>query len=255
MKLKGRSAIVTGATSGIGRATALRFGAEGASVAITGRRADRLSAVASQIRKAGGVALELRADHSRPEDNQRVVDETVKTFGGLEILVNAAGVIGNDGILNAKPEEWRRIMDINLEAVYDLTRKAAPHLIKRRGGSILNLSSVCSLRPYGTILAYCVSKAAIDMFTKCLALELAPHGVRVNAINPGVVVTELHTVSNAVPDYEAFLERSKQTHPLGRPGKPEEIANLALFLVSPEAEWITGGVHSIDGGRALTSAR
>jgi len=255
MKLKGRAAIVTGATSGIGRATALRFGAEGASVAITGRRADRLAPLAGQIRKSGGAALEIRADHNRPEDNQRVVDETVKTFGGLDILVNAAGVIGNDGILNAKPEEWRRIMDINLEAVYDLTRRAAPQLVKRRGGSILNLSSVCSLRPYGTILAYCVSKAAIDMFTKCLALELAPHGVRVNAVNPGVVVTELHTVSNAVPDYEAFLERSKQTHPLGRPGKPEEIANLALFLVSPEADWITGGIHSIDGGRALTSAR
>jgi NAD(P)-dependent dehydrogenase (short-subunit alcohol dehydrogenase family) len=255
MKLAGKSALVTGATSGIGRAIALRFGAEGASVALTGRRAERLAATAERIRATGGAALEIEADHRKAEDNQRSVDEAAKTFGGLDILVNAAGVIGNDGILNAKPEEWRRIMDINLEAVYDLTRRAAPHLIRRRGGSILNLSSVCSLRPYATILAYCVSKAAIDMFTRCLALELAPHGVRVNAINPGVVVTELHTVSNAVPDYEAFLERSKQTHPLGRPGRPEEIANLALFLASEEAGWITGGIHSVDGGRALTSAR
>lgn len=247
--------MVTGATSGIGRAIALRFGAEGASVAVTGRRAERLAVTAEQIRRSGGAALEIAADHVKAGDNQRAVDTAVKAFGGLDILVNAAGVIGNDGILNARPEEWRRILDINLEAVYDLTRRAAPHLIQRRGGAVINLSSVCSLRPYATILAYCVSKAAIDMFTRCLALELAPYGVRVNAINPGVVVTELHTVTNAVPDYEAFLERSKQTHPLGRPGRPEEIANLALFLASDEAEWITGAIHSVDGGRALTSAR
>jgi NAD(P)-dependent dehydrogenase (short-subunit alcohol dehydrogenase family) len=100
-----------------------------------------------------------------------------------------------------------------------------------------------------------VSKAAVDMLTRCTALDLAPHGVRVNAVNPGVVVTELHTVTHAVPDYEGFLERSKSTHPLGRVGRPEEIASLVLFLLSDEAGWITGTTSSIDGGRALASAR
>jgi NAD(P)-dependent dehydrogenase (short-subunit alcohol dehydrogenase family) len=247
MRLKGKVALVTGATSGIGRAVALRFAQEGARVVGTGRRAERLKELA--------VAHTVTADHRKLEDSKRAVDETISRFGALNILVNSAGVIGNGGILTTTPEEWRRILDINLEAMFHLTRLAAPHLIKEKGSSILNLSSVCSLRPYGNLLAYCVSKAATDMFTQCLALELAPHGVRVNAVNPGVVVSELHRVGGAVADYDEFLERSKQTHPLGRPGRPEDIANLAAFLASDEAGWITGGLHSIDGGRALTSAR
>ena len=105
------------------------------------------------------------------------------------------------------------------------------------------------------ILAYCVSKAAVDQFTRCVALDLAAQGVRVNAVNPGVVVTELHTVTQAIADYPAFLERSKTTHPLGRVGQPEEVAKLILWLLSDEAGWITGGTYSIDGGRALASAR
>src|SRR5690606_4447138 len=137
----------------------------------------------------------------------------------------------------------------------DLTRRAVGFIVQGNAGSIVNISSIAGLRPYPTILAYCVSKAALDMLTQCLALELAPHGVRVNAINPGVVVSELHTVTGAVSDYAAFLERAKSTHPLGRPGKPEEIAALAAFLVSDEAAWITGGLHTIDGGRTLTSLR
>jgi NAD(P)-dependent dehydrogenase (short-subunit alcohol dehydrogenase family) len=114
---------------------------------------------------------------------------------------------------------------------------------------------VGGLRPYAGVLPYCVSKAAVDQFTRCVALELAPHGVRVNAVNPGVVVTELHTVTNAIPDYPGFLERSKTTHPIGRVGRPEEVASLILYLLSEEAGWITGATYSIDGGRALASAR
>ncbi len=127
-------------------------------------------------------------------------------------------------------------------------------MVKRKG-SVVNVSSVAGLRPYGGLMAYCVSKAAVDMFTRCVALELAPQGVRVNAVNPGVVVTELHTVSDAVPDYDAFLERSKSTHPIGRVGQPEEVASLVVYLMSDEAGWVTGGTFSIDGGRALASAR
>lgn len=255
-RLTGKRALVTGATSGIGRAIALRFAAEGASLAITGRRRERLGETAEQARLAGAEVVTIAAEHTRGEDNQRAVDEAVQGLGGLDVLVNAAGVIGNDSLVDdPRPDEWRRILDCNLEAVYDLTRRTAPHVVAGRGGSILNVSSVAGLRPYPTLLSYCVSKAALDMMTQCLALELAPRGVRVNAICPGVVVSELHTTSGAVADYAAFLERAKSTHPLGRPGQPEEIAALAAFLVSDEAGWITGGLHSIDGGRALTSLR
>ena len=255
-RLTGKRALVTGATSGIGRAIALRFAEEGASLAITGRRLERLTETAERARAAGAEVVAIAAEHTRGEDNERAVDEALRGLGGLDVLVNAAGVIGNDSLLDSpKPDEWRRIMDCNLEAVYDLTRRAAPSLVLGRNPSIINLSSIAGLRPYPTILAYCVSKAALDMLTQCLALELAPRGVRVNAICPGVVVSELHTATGAVADYAAFLERAKSTHPLGRPGQPDEIAALAAFLVSDEAGWITGGLHTIDGGRTLTSLR
>jgi hypothetical protein len=146
------------------------------------------------------------------------------------------------------------MMDSNLRSVYLMTRAAAAELVKSKG-SVVNLSSVASIRPYANLLAYCVSKAAVDQLTRCAALDMAPHGVRVNAVNPGVVVTELHTTANAVPDYAAFLERSKTTHPIGRVGEPEEIAALILFLLSDQAGWITGATYSIDGGRALTMPR
>jgi NAD(P)-dependent dehydrogenase (short-subunit alcohol dehydrogenase family) len=249
MKLAGRAALVTGGSSGLGRAIGRRFAAEGARVMFVGRREARLAEA------AGPGGHFVVADLVRPPECGRAVQAAVDRFGGLDILVNAAGVIGNGGILDGAPEEWRRLWDANVETVYHVTRAAAPHLVKRRGSSIINLSSVCSLRPFPNLLAYCAGKAAVDMMTQCLALELAPHGVRVNAINPGVVVTELHTVSGAVPDYPAFLERSKATHPLGRVGTPEDVANLAVFLAGDESAWITGALHSIDGGRQLLSAR
>ena len=255
MKLTGRRALITGASSGIGRAIALRFAQEGAHVAITGRRQERLAQTAAAAREHGGTVVEVVAEHTQAADNSRCVAAAVAGLGGLDILVNAAGVIGNDGVLEPRPDEWRRVLDTNLEAVYDLSHKATPHIVAGVRGSILNLSSIAGLRPYANLLSYCVSKSAINTLTQCMALELAPHGVRVNAINPGVVVSELHTVSGAVADYPAFLERARSTHPLGRPGQPEEIAALALFLVSDEAGWITGGLHIADGGRTLTSLR
>jgi len=258
MKLTGRRALITGASSGIGRAIALRFAQEGAHVAITGRRQERLAQTAAACREHGVTVVEIVAEHTQAADNTRCIDATVAGLGGLgglDILVNAAGVLGNDGVLVPKPDEWRRVMDTNLEAVYDLSHKATPHILAGQRGSILNISSIAGLRPYANLLSYCVSKSAINTLTQCMALELAPHGVRVNAINPGVVVSELHTVSGAVADYPAFLERARSTHPLGRPGQPDEIAALALFLVGDEAGWITGGLHIADGGRTLTSLR
>jgi len=249
-----RAVLVTGASSGIGRACALALGNEGARLGLAGRRRDRLEETAVAVRKAGGEAVVLEGDVREEAVCARWAAECERAFGGLDGLVNAAGVIGNGAVDGTAPAEWDRVMDSNVRSLYLMTRAAAP-LLKRRKGSVVNLSSVAATRPYAGLAAYCVSKAAVDMITRCAALDFAPDGVRVNAVNPGVVVTELHTVTGAVADYPAFLERGKSTHPLGRVGSVEEIAALVLFLLSDEAGWITGACMPIDGGRALASAR
>jgi len=253
-RFTGKTILVTGASSGIGRACALALGREGANVVAAGRRRDRLDEVANGIRESGGQCEIVTGDVRDGATCFAWVKTATERFGGLDGLVNAAGVIGNTSLLDTTPEEWDRVMDSNLRSIFLLTHVAAKALIERRG-SVVNLSSVGGLRPYAGLLPYCVSKAAVDQFTRCVALELAPHGVRVNAVNPGVVVTELHTVTNAIPDYAGFLERSKTTHPIGRVGRPEEVASLILYLLGDEAGWITGATYSIDGGRALASAR
>jgi len=146
-------------------------------------------------------------------------------------------------------------MNVNLRAVFQLMQLAAPHLIKTKG-NIVNVSSVTGLRSFPGVLAYCVSKAGVDQLTRCAALELAPKGVRVNAVNPGVVITEIHKRGGMSEEaYASFLEHSKTTHPLGRVGDPKEIAELVFYLASERASWITGATYQIDGGRALTCAR
>jgi NAD(P)-dependent dehydrogenase (short-subunit alcohol dehydrogenase family) len=253
--LDGRVALVTGATSGIGRATALRFAAEGARVAAVGRDAGELGRVAAEVSELGGEALAVRADVTSEEDARRAVEETVRACGGLDVLVNAAGVIGNGSVETTSLADWDAMMGVNLRAVFHLMQLAAPHL-ERRPGNVVNVSSVTGLRAFPGVLAYCVSKAGVDQLTRCAALELAPKGVRVNAVNPGVVVTEIHRRGGMREEaYAAFLENSKRTHPLGRVGSAEEVAELILFLASDRASWITGATHSIDGGRAQTCAR
>jgi NAD(P)-dependent dehydrogenase (short-subunit alcohol dehydrogenase family) len=147
------------------------------------------------------------------------------------------------------------MMSINVRSVFYLMQSCLPHLERTRG-SIVNVSSVTGLRSFPNVLAYCVSKAAVDQLTRCSALELASKGIRVNAVNPGVVVTNLHKRGGmSDEDYEKFLLHSKSTHPIGRPGDPGEVADLIYFLASDKAGWITGATYSIDGGRALTCAR
>jgi NAD(P)-dependent dehydrogenase (short-subunit alcohol dehydrogenase family) len=253
-RFTGRVVLVTGASSGIGRACALALGEEGASVVAAGRRKERLDEVVSAIEKAGGQAMAVTGDVREEASGPAWVAGAAARFGGLDGLVNAAGVMGSGGLMNLEPAEWDRMMDTNLRAMFLLTRAAAPELIKRKG-AVVNISSVAGPRPYANLMGYVVSKAGVDAFTRCAALDLAPHGVRVNALNPGVVVSELQTVGGAVPDYPAFLERSKATHPLGRVGQPGEIAALVLWLLGDESSWITGANVPIDGGRQLLSAR
>lgn len=253
-RFAGRTFLVTGGSSGLGRACARALGAEGARVAVAGRRRERLDQTAADIRKSGGEAFVLEGDVRDEKVCARWASECEREFAGLHGLVNAAGVLGNGSVDGTAPAEWDRIMDSNLRSVYVMTRAAAP-LLRKHKGAVVNLSSVAATRPYAGIAAYCVSKAALDMLTRCAALDFAPDGVRVNAVNPGVVVTELHTVTSAVADYPAFLERGKATHPIGRVGNVEEVAALILYLLSDEAGWITGACMPIDGGRGLLSAR
>lgn len=252
---KGKTAIVTGATSGIGRAATLKLAAAGAQVAAVGRNTEKLAELQREIETAGGTVKTIAADVTHENDAQKIVDETVRNFGQIDILINAAGIIGNGTIENTTLAAWDEMMNINVRSVFVLMQKAVPFLEKTQG-NVINVSSVSGLRAFPGVLAYCVSKAAVDQLTRCASLELAPKQIRVNAVNPGVVVTELHRRGGMNEDaYAAFLEKSKQTHPLGRVGKPEEIADLILFLASEKAGWITGVTYSIDGGRANTAAR
>ena len=251
----GKVAFVTGATSGIGHACAIAFANAGAKVVGVGRKIDALSEVENKIRETGGEVLTIQADLSNVQEAERAVKRAFEVFGGIDILVNAAGHLSTGTIENTSLEAWDDMMDVNVRAVFQLMQKALPSLIERRG-NIVNVSSVTGLRAFPGVLAYCVSKAALDQLTRCASLELASKGVRVNAVNPGVVVTQIHKRGGMNDDaYAAFLEHSKTTHPLGRTGRPEEIADLILFLASDKASWITGATYSIDGGRGQTCAR
>jgi NAD(P)-dependent dehydrogenase (short-subunit alcohol dehydrogenase family) len=240
-ELSGRVALVTGASSGIGREVAIKLSSLGARLVLTGRREE---------------ALAIPGDVRDEKHAEEAIQKTVDAFSALHILVNNAGVIGSGPVESTTTLEWNRILDIDLKGPFLFCRAAIPALKKAGpGASIVNISSVTGLRPYANVAPYCVAKAGVDMLTQCLALELAPFGIRVNAVNPGVVTTNLHKASNAVPDYDAFLERSKSTHPLGFVGEPKDAAELVAFLVSDRARWITGGLHPLDGGRQLASAR
>ena len=253
--MTGKVVIVTGASSGIGRATALLFAKSGSHVIAVGRNEKELNALRDQAQnKKGSIKVNL-ADIRETTQVERLVNDTVQNFGQIDVLVNSAGIIMNGSVETTSLDDWDKMFDINLRSVFFMMQKCVPHLEKTKG-NIVSVSSVTGTRAFPNVLSYCVSKAGVDQLTRCAALELAPKGIRVNAVNPGVVVSNLHKRGGMVDeDYQNFLKNSKATHPLGRVGEAKEIADLIYFLASDKASWITGATYEIDGGRAQTCAR
>ena len=254
--LTDKVAIVTGATSGIGRATASLFAANGAKVVGVGRNETELRNLRDAVQNGHGGSIKGHlADLTETSQVDRLVSETVDDLGKIDILINAAGIIKNGNIEDTSLDEWDKMLNINLRSVFYLMQKCVPFLEATKG-NIVNVSSVTGPRAFPNVLAYCVSKAGIDQLTRCSALELAAKGVRVNAVNPGVVVTGLHKRSGMSDEkYGTFLEHSRTTHPLGRVGQASEVAELIMFLASDKAGWITAATYEIDGGRGQTCAR
>lgn len=254
MDMFNKRVIVAGASSGIGCATAELFLKKGAIVTLVGRRENKLREVAG-VALQEGRAMIIAADLGVKAACNDVVIQAVNQMGGLDVLVNSAGIIKKGDIETTTDEDWQAVLEINLNSQFYLMQACLPHLEKTQG-SIINVSSVMGLRAFAGALAYSVSKAAVDQLTRCTALELAPKRIRVNAINPGFVKTNLHAAAGmSEEEYRLLLERAKDAHPIGRLGTAEEIAELIAFLAGDKAGWITGATISIDGGRALLCAR
>jgi len=248
--LTGKVALITGATSGIGRATAVLFNKLNATVILTGRASDRLRALAVELSQTGnGEAFSVAADITKEEDVQNLVDSALIKYKRVDILVNNAGVLEKGTIEDTSLSQFDRVINVNLRAIYHLSHLLVPYLIESKG-TIINVSSVNGIRSFAGVLAYNISKAGVDQFTRCAALELASKGVRVNSVNPGVIVTEMHKRGGMdETTYAAFLEHSKSTHALGRTGEVHEVANAIAFLASDAASFITGASLPVDGGR------
>ena len=253
--MKEKVAVVTGASSGIGRATALLFAKNGAYVVAVGRNQGELGSLRDDARQTDGTVRTHLVDITEVSQVDRLMIETIEHFGQIDVLINSAGIIKNGSIEDTTLDDWDKMMNVNLRSMFYLMQKCVPFLVESKG-NIVNVSSVTGMRAFPNVLAYCVSKAATDQLTRCTALELAPKGVRVNAVNPGVVITNLHKRGGMTDDnYVKFVENAKNTHPLGRAGTPEEVAELIMFLASEKAGWVTGATYEIDGGRGQTCAR
>ena len=256
MRLKDKVALVTGAASGIGRATAALFGQEGAKVMCADVDGEGAARMARQIADGGGEAASVQADVSRAADCERMVGETVARWGRLDVLVNNAGIYFILPLTQVPEEEWDRLIDINLKGVYLGCKYAIPQMVSQDKGVIVNTASIAGLRGAANWTTYCASKGGVVQLTKALAVELARLNVRVNCVCPGIIDTGMfdQAVNMARVDKAELAATIGKAHPMGRIGRPEEVAAAILFLASEDASFITGVALSVDGGLWAGSA-
>jgi len=249
MRLAGKAAIVTGAGRGIGRAIALGYAREGASVAVNySRSRDAAEDAVREIRAADGRAIAVQADVANLDDHERLIDETRAAFGRLDILVNNAGIEINEPVLESKRETWDRTLDVNLKGSYFLAVGAARVMAGSGGGKIVNISSVHDVEPLRNRAIYSITKSGLLMLVKSLALELAEYGIYVNGISPGAILTDMNRAHLTDPPRR---ERLLASIPLKRIGDPEDVVGAAVFLASAESDYITGTTIYVDGGLLL----
>lgn len=248
-RLSGKVAFITGGGTGIGRACAAGFAREGAQVVISGRRNEPLRSVVREIEAAGGQALAIASDITKRDSVESALAGTIEYFGRLDVVVNNAGAVVVADADHTSDEEWRRVIDVNLTGAFMVSRAALPLLRKAGGGSIINIGSALGLVARKQRAAYCASKFGMTGLTKAMAIDHAHEKIRVNCICPTIVETELGMQSIAMlPDPDAERRRRSSEIPLGRMGKPEDVAHMAVYLASDESEWVTGAALPIDGG-------
>jgi len=248
-RLEGKVALITGGGTGIGRAISLAFAREGAKLAVAGRRKEKLNETIREMEKQGGQGLAIVCDVAKAKDAAHAVRETAKHFGRLNVLVNNAGVLHASTIEGIAEEDWDRLMTINLKGPFLMCRAALPEFRKAGGGAIINVGSVLGLVAMKDRAAYCASKGGVTLLTKAMALDHAHENVRSNCICPSIVETELVQGLFAASEEGKALRKARIGQiPIGRMGRPEDVAELAVFLASDESSWLTGAAIPLDGG-------
>jgi NAD(P)-dependent dehydrogenase (short-subunit alcohol dehydrogenase family) len=249
MRLADKTALVTGGGSGIGRETAMRFAAEGAKVLVTDIAGDRAQETAKLVADAGGTALAATMDVTRAADAEAALEQMASEWGGVDVVVNNAGVTIVGAAHTMDEADWDKELSVNLKSVYIVSKAAWPHLEARGGGAIVSTASIAGIWAIPDDAAYCASKAAVIMLTKCMALDGAKAGIRVNCVCPGFIQTPMIDGYFAdQPDPDAARKFAAGIHPLGRLGEPLDIADGFVYLASDEARWVTGTALTVDGG-------
>jgi NAD(P)-dependent dehydrogenase (short-subunit alcohol dehydrogenase family) len=254
MRLANKIALVTGAGTGIGRATVLLLAQEGARVVAQDVNADTAQETAQLIKRAGGDAVSMGGDVTSSTDAEAMVKKAVDTYGRLDVLFNNAGIWRGGTILDIGEDDWDRTMGVNVKGIYLVSRYAVQQMMRQESGSIINAASVAALRGSPMSAAYNASKGAVLLLTKCMAVDFGHYGIRVNCICPGVIDTQmaeqLLTYRSLGDDdrKQALLETLEERHAVGRLGQPEEVAKVVLFLASDEASFVTGAAWPVDGG-------